>query len=112
MGIFLLNISVDPADPNHHLIPEDLSFNDQESIVEIIVEQVLGYENAIKEYDDPDTEDQKKKKNIKLEWLFRKNVASEFTTDFSFIRKQKFYTIHGTRFDNRFKEIDSPPPKV
>ena len=69
MGLYLLNISVDPSDPNPQHIPEDLSFNDQESIVEIIVEYVLGYEDAIKEYDDRDTEDHNAKKNIRIDVL-------------------------------------------
>ena len=42
MGLYLLNISVDTADPNPEHIPEDLSINDQESIVEIVVEKILG----------------------------------------------------------------------
>ena len=57
MSLYLLNISVDSPDYFSNSISEDLSFNDQESIVEIVVEQVLGYENAIKEYDDNDTEE-------------------------------------------------------
>lgn len=69
MGIYLLNISVDIADPNPEYIPEDLSINDQESIVEIIVEQVLGYEDAIKEYDDNDSEDHNRKTNLKIELI-------------------------------------------
>ena len=49
MGIYLLNISVDTKDPHPEYIPEDLSINDQESIVEIVVEKILGFENAIQE---------------------------------------------------------------
>ena len=61
MGLYLLNISVDPADLNPDHIPEDLSFNEQESIVEIIVEKILGYEDAITEYATQDNEDNNKK---------------------------------------------------
>src|SRR5690606_39464798 len=76
MGLYLLNISVDPADPNPDHIPEDLSFNDQESIVEIIVEKILGFENAFKEYDDQDSEDHNKKNNIKIDLTVQSTTGS------------------------------------
>src|SRR5690606_17957684 len=69
MGLYFLNMSVDTVDAYPNNIPEDLSFNDQESIVEIVVEQVLGYENAIEEHDDPDTENHTKKSNFKIDFI-------------------------------------------
>lgn len=111
MGLYLLNISVDTADPNPDHIPEDLSFNDQESIVEIIVEQVLGYENAIKEYDDPDSEDHNKKDTVKIDFLVHQtNANQDFQNQFT--KKNKLYIDYKARLKNVFKEIDSPPPKV
>ena len=62
MGLYLFNISIDTADPNPESIPEDLSFNDQESFAEIVLEEFLGFEDAFKEYDDHDTGDHNKKK--------------------------------------------------
>lgn len=111
MGFYLLNISVDTADPNPEHIPEDLSFNDQESIVEIVVEKVLGFEDAIKEYDDHDTEDQNKKKNLKIDLLVHEMNADKFDQNQFFKRKKTFpnYEAHLTI---GFNEIDSPPPKV
>lgn len=53
----LLNISVDAPDPFPEDVPEDLSYNEQESLVEIILEEVLDIENAIPEYDDYDGAD-------------------------------------------------------
>ena len=111
MGIFLLNISVDTADPNPEYIPEDLSFNDQESIVEIIVEQVLGYENAIKEYDDHDTEDTNKQKNVKIDLLVHAAKAVASLND-NLIQKKKLYTHYETSLVYGINEIDSPPPKI
>ncbi len=111
MGLYLLNISVDTADPNPEHIPEDLSFNDQESIVEIIVEQVLGYENAIKEYDDHDTEDHNEKKNLKIEllvhWTSADKSAHQHLTE-----KKDLYSDYDARLAKGFIEIDSPPPKA
>lgn len=110
MGLYLLNISVDTADPNPEHIPEDLSINDQESIIEIIVEQVLGYEDAFKEYDDHDTEDHNKKTNVKIE-LFNSYIADCIIKQ-SFIenKKQKF-PDYSTFLTNGFQKLDIPPPK-
>lgn len=111
MGLYLLNISVDTPDPYPEHIPEDLSFNDQESIVEIIVEKVLGYENAIEEYDDHDTKDHNEKKSVKIDLLVYQVATNE---DFQrkLIEKKSLYHNYEARLANGFKEIDSPPPKV
>ncbi len=111
MGLYLLNISVDTADPNPEHIPEDLSFNDQESIVEIIVEQVLGYENAIKEYDDHDTDDHNEKKNLKIELLVHWTPADK-SAHKRLTENKILHTDYDARLAKGFIEIDSPPPKV
>src|SRR5690606_19106034 len=69
MALYLLNISVDTVDAYPNRAAEDLSFNDQESIVEIVVEKVLGFEDAIEEHDDPDTENHTKKNNFKIDFV-------------------------------------------
>ncbi len=110
MGLYLLNISVDPADPFPDHIPEDLSFNDQESIIEIFFEKILGYENALEEYDDHDREDHNNKNNVKLDFidsLFDINDASVL------IETRKQILPHfDSRLNNGFYRIDIPPPKV
>lgn len=111
MGLYLLNISVDTADPNPEHIPEDLSLNDQESIVEIVVEKVLGFEDAIKEYDDHDTEDHNKKKNVKIDLLVHVIKANQINRSQFFDRK-KLFPDHESRLTKGFYEIDNPPPKV
>jgi hypothetical protein len=111
LGLFLLNISVDTEDPNPEYLPEDLSINDQESIIEIIVEQVLGYEDAFKEYDDHDTEDHNKKTNVKID-LFNSYVSDCFIQQ-SYIesKKQKFPNA-STFLTKGFHKLYIPPPKV
>ncbi|WP_422104094.1 hypothetical protein [Winogradskyella sp.] len=111
MGLYLLNISVDTPDPNPEYIPEDLSINDQESIVEIIIEQILGFENAIKEYDDHDTEDHDKKNNVKIELLVLQTNTNS-TRRNQLPEKKEKYPDYVARLINGFKEIDSPPPQV
>lgn len=111
MGLYLLNICVDTADPNPEHIPEDLSYNDQESIVEIIVEQFLGFEDAFVEYDDPDSEEHNKKKNVKIDLLVYSTQSNEGLKH-SLNLKKKLYLDHGARLTMGFYDIDSPPPKV
>jgi hypothetical protein len=57
MAFLILNCSVDTPDAMPESVAEDLSYNDMESVIEIVIEQVLGFENAIVEYDDNDSED-------------------------------------------------------
>lgn len=54
MAIHLLNLSVDAPDLTPSYIAEDLMINDQESVMELIAETVLGFEDAFPEYDDND----------------------------------------------------------
>lgn len=57
MAIHIFNLSVDTKDAAPDCIAEDLSINDQETVVEIVLEKVLGIDNAIAEQDEPDQED-------------------------------------------------------
>jgi hypothetical protein len=52
MALHVLNVSVDIPDPQPENIPEDLSMNEMESLVEIVLEKLVGMENAVKEYDE------------------------------------------------------------
>ena len=111
MGLYLLNISVDTADHNTEHIPEDLSINDQESIIEIVVEKILGYENAIEEYDDNDTEEHNKNTNVKID------LTNHYTTEID-LHKESRITIRqnfpdlNTFLANGFQKLDIQPPKI
>ncbi|MDG4715339.1 hypothetical protein [Winogradskyella marincola] len=111
IGLYLLNISIDPADPNPEHIPEDLTFNDQESIIEIVLEKVLGYEDAIKEYDDYDTEDHNTKTNVKIDLATHYIVNNNLNQSFVEIKKHKF-PEHKINLTKGFQKLDIPPPKV
>lgn len=111
MGLYMLNISVDAVDSKPNNIPEDLSINDQESIIEIIVEQVLGYEDAIKEYDDNDSEDFNKKTNLKIELIVQFIVDSSIKESIIKTTKLKF-PDYNTVLKICFQNLDTPPPKV
>lgn len=111
MGLFLLNISVDNSDPNPDYIPEDLSFNDQESIVEILLEKVLGFEDAIQEYDDRDIEDPLKKKNVKIDLLVYSNPEENLEENPLNHDIKRFPNYH-PRLTIGLLDIDCPPPQV
>lgn len=111
MGLYLLNISVDAPDITPQQIPEDLSFNDQESIIEIVIEKVLGYEDAIKEYDDNDTEDHNKKKDVKIDLLYSHTTLLKSTNKLFKKNVNQFFN-YNNHYSSGFIEIDSPPPKV
>ncbi|WP_239970595.1 hypothetical protein [Confluentibacter citreus] len=111
MGLYFLNISVDTVDVYPNYIPEDLSFNDQESIVEIIVEQVLGFENAIEEHDDPDTEDHTKKSNFKIDFIPLN--ASEGKPRESITTSLKQVCYHpDSHLSIGHHQLNNPPPEV
>ena len=108
MGLYILNLSADTADPESQHIAEDLTINDQESMVEVLVETILGFEEAFEEFDDPDAEEQNNNNLQKLvlslhnpseEHLF--NSAIPANTNFS---DPKAVLCQG------FYQLDSPPP--
>lgn len=111
MGLYLLNISVDTADLNPEYIPEDLSINDQESIIEIIVEKVLGYEDAFEEYDDNDAEDHNKKTDVKIDLTTYYLVDNILNQSFIKTTKHKFPN-NSNRLTKGFHKLDIPPPKI
>lgn len=111
MALYMLNISVDSADPNPNHIPEDLTFNDQESIIEIVLEKILGYEDAIKEYDDTDMEDHTGKTPVKIDLIANNNFNININLFSAYSKKGKF-TDCKIYLTNGFKKLDDPPPKI
>lgn len=110
MGLYLLNISVDTADPHPAYIPENLAYNDQESIIELVIEKVFGFENAIEEYDDQDTEDHTDGGAIKICYVLYTGVKHELTAFWGFEKPK--HPDFDSRISGGFYQLDSPPPKV
>jgi hypothetical protein len=54
LALHIFNVSVDMPDAQPDYIAEDLTINDQESIVELVFEKVLGVEDAFAEHDEQD----------------------------------------------------------
>ncbi|WP_372755920.1 hypothetical protein [Mariniflexile sp.] len=112
MGVYLLNISVDTPDPFPENIPENLAFNDQESIVELVIEKLLGFEDAFAEYDDPDSEDPvNKKNNIKINFLIQ--CSNEpLDSEIVFILSKQQFSSYDDFLIQGFQKLETPPPKV
>jgi hypothetical protein len=103
----ILNISIDPADPN--LASEDLSINDIESCVELVLEVVLDKTGAIEETDDRDEDSRKPATSItffsveKFWKIDEKEYRSQSSTN-SYYR--------ALSVPNFAPAIISPPPKA
>lgn len=110
MCLYLLNISVDTSDHTPFYLPEDLSINDQESFVEIVVEKVLGYENALVEYDDQEGGDPILSKS-KLDWVSQ-NFANHPLPDPFFTKSKKWFLPYRENLLDGIFNIDSPPPMI
>lgn len=112
MAFYLLNISVDTPYLFQNKQPANLTFNDQESIIEVLCEKVLGLEDAIPENEDADTE---QKKTFKKGYTIDKFVVpfSENNTKLSltYFRKNAIFQDQ-TTLKKTYLEIHSPPPEV
>ena len=113
-GIFafhLLNISIDNPDPQPAHIPEDLTYNDQESILELVLETLLDFEEAIPESDDPDTEDTGKQQNTGFGWAIDHPWAGGWHCPL--LRLLEQYIIHPNATTlQAFVPVFSPPPEA
>ncbi|MFA9190257.1 hypothetical protein AAGV28_02635 [Flavobacterium sp. FZUC8N2.13] len=112
MALYLLNCSVDTSDIRPSYVPEDLSFNDQESLIEIIVEKVFKFENAIPENEDTDTENNH---------ILKKTISSAFyiLPSFKINNNEEIYDSNSGNINYNetlvlipYFEIYSPPPEI
>lgn len=112
MALYLLNCSVDTSDIRPDYVPEDLSFNDQENLIEIIIEKVLGFENAIPENEDVDSENNS---------IFKKIISVTFYVlpNFEVNTNDEIYESNSDNISYNeanvlkpYFEIHSPPPEI
>jgi hypothetical protein len=109
MALHVFNLSIDTQDAQPNGTPEDLAINDQETIVEFLLETVFGYENAIAEHDEPDTEDGGTLDFNKFNLFYTQNTAIVICYTEVF----EDYIIHGdSRISNHIPDPSSPPPKA
>lgn len=113
LALHILNCSVDTPDPQPYSVPEDLSYNDMESVVEILLEQVLDINNAITEHDENDTDQGSGgltiKKGVDFSY-YERNFTVSFSNTVRTICKHFNYT---DSFASQFHlELTPPPPKA
>ena len=112
LAIHILNCSVDAPDVRPENIPEDLSYNDMESVMEIVLENVFEIKDAIAEQDDHDS-------NGDNNLNFKKQVFFCYcaTLETKKIQTNEIQIIVQTNYDEQFSsqfhpEIVPPPPKA
>lgn len=99
------------TDPKPVYFPEEISYNDQESIIEIVLEKILGYQDACTESDDHDNENQNKKKTDKKDLITYYTFAKNYPLGNFNDLKNKPHSFQPF-LSTGFSQIDSPPPKV
>ena len=88
MCIQMFNISVDAPDGHTDALKEDLSINEMESVLEIILEQCLDIENAIPEYDEEDDNNSNSIGKYFIQFYFNgQSISINNTTDILLLKK-------------------------
>lgn len=108
LALHILNLSVDSPDAQPYFVAEDLSINDQESFIELVVEKIFGFEDAFAEFDDPDSS------NINVKLILPVPSLAQGFLFTPFIHYFQLFTGHHVA--SRFWQIPtlgnlSPPPK-
>jgi len=109
MALHVFNLSIDTRDAHPDCVPEDLSINDQETVFEFIMESVLGYENAVAEHDEQDSEDGGTLDFNKIKIYFAPSGKIEITHTETV---QKVFTEPRSFFSDHTADPTSPPPKA
>lgn len=111
MALCILNLSVNAVDLKHHYSTESIDLNEQESLVEIVLEKMLGFEDAIAEFDDSDTEDFSTKNSLKLT-VFVLPTPFKFQVETQ-IHQCKSIVSSIENFNCGYhRDLTSPPPEV
>jgi nicotinamidase-related amidase len=112
MALHILNCSIDTPDAQPDSIPENLSYNDIETISELVLEQILGFENAIAEHDEHDTDDAGSFQIAKIILYYQSptNFSIKHTHYFSY--SNLLPILYEAIFITQFHpEIVAPPPQ-
>ncbi len=111
MGLYMLNISVDV--PNYFInVPDTpISFNLQESIIEIVVEKVFGFENAIPETQDSDADSKSRVKSSFTVDSFVLALELNANNQFLDFSKKSPFNYNHHQFSEPPSTVDAPPPE-
>ena len=112
MSLYLLNCFVDSPDVQPDYFTEDLTYNDPESIIEIFVEKVLGFENAIAEYDDNDiNQSSSLKSNFSIDFFVLPIITLSGNKNYMRLKKENLAVQNSILLTPYFK-IHTPPPEA
>ena len=112
LAFHIFNFSVDTPDAQSDYVPEDLTYNDMESVVEIVLENVFDIQNAIAEHDENDTEEGNSF-TIKKDFSFHNRSKVEKINIFDNGLHITISTDYKEQFSSQFHpEIVPPPPKA
>ncbi len=112
MLLCFFNISVDVKNPLSDKISVNSSFNDQESIIELVVEKLLGYDDAIPESDEPDMEEHNGKSTVHID-LFTPLYNKEKIESAVFIPESgNSFNHYQHEFSDNYYPIHTPPPEA
>lgn len=111
LSFYFLNISVDSPDPNPEYISENLQVNDQESLIELVLEKIIGLENVIDEYDDKDSEEHNTKKGKQSIDVYFQSGLQQQCKYFSSIIISQSFPIFSDALNTGYLSIINPPPK-
>jgi len=106
-----LNISVDTPDRSADFYQENLSYNDQESMVEIFIEKILGFQNTFEEYDDVDHEEESSVNHGSTFFIDDHRLNITGVEQMSDTQAPGFYYVF-KKVLSPFQEIPSPPPDL
>jgi hypothetical protein len=108
LAVYLLNISIDPQDISVPWQQENLYVNEIESIVELIAEEILNYNNAVPEHEDADGE---KNAHVSFFKLFSPSVF--LFTLFELKNKIKLPDVNfPSRLIKQSADVAAPPPRA
>tara|TARA_R110002020_G_scaffold91560_2_gene222352 strand:+ start:97357 stop:97743 length:387 start_codon:yes stop_codon:yes gene_type:complete len=111
MAFYMLNICID-APTNLPFTFQDPTFNEQESLVEIIIEKVMGYENAIPENDSLESDEHIPIKNKTfLDNFILSFIKTHSHTAFAH-RKNRPFHFRPSNLPAQYLEQESPPPEA
>jgi hypothetical protein len=101
----LLNLSVDYTDQSP--FPEDLSVNEIESIIELVLEHVLDHKDVIQETEEDDSESVTSALNLTLFSFFDRIELCHVTLRLD----KKSISVYQSCFESVSRQISTPPPK-
>lgn len=110
MAIYLLNISADTEDLPTTTENEDLTINDQESFVEIFVEQILGFEDAIAEFNNAEPQNFliKKVSKVKTQLIPHHQISVSSEQNKTQNQPQAYFIAQILK---GFNSLEHPPPQ-